>query len=148
MVDADREFLAALYASTRDEELRAVDWSEEDKARFLRQQFEAQDRHYREHYPGASLDVICDAEAPVGRLYVYRTPAEVRLMDIALVPAYRGQGIGSRLVADLLAGAAAERQKVTLHVEPWNPAKRLYDRLGFRVLEERGAYVFMELPAP
>jgi GNAT superfamily N-acetyltransferase len=148
VTEADRDFLTTLYASTREEELRAVPWSAEQRAAFLRQQFDAQDLHYREHYPGATLDVICDDGAPIGRFYVYRTQSEVRLMDIILAPEHCGRGIGSRLLEGLFAEAARAGQKVTLHVVPWSRSRGLYERLGFRVVEQRGAYLFMERPAP
>jgi ribosomal protein S18 acetylase RimI-like enzyme len=140
----DREFLAELYASTREEELLAVDWSADAKRGFLRQQFEAQDLHYRAHYPGAAFDVIAVGEQAIGRLYLYRSVREIRLMDISLLPAWRNRGLGTQLVREVLAEAQRQGQLVTLHVEPWNPAKRLYQRLGFRFVELRGAYEFLE----
>lgn len=146
--EADRDFLLALYASTREEELRVVPWSEEERAAFLRQQFDAQDLHYREHYPGATLDVICDDGVPIGRFYVYRGGSELRLMDIALAVPACGRGIGTRLLEELLAEAALARKPVTLHVLPWSRSRGLYERLGFRPVEQRGAYLFMERPAP
>lgn len=148
VAESDRDFLLTLYASTREEELRAVPWSAEERSAFLRQQFDAQDLHYREHYPGATLDVVCDDGVPIGRFYVYRTASEVRLMDIGLVPEHCGRGIGSRLLEELLAEAGRVEKKVTLHVLPWSRSMGLYQRLGFRGVEQRGAYLFMERPAP
>ena len=148
VADSDRDFLLALYGSTREEELRAVPWSADERAAFLRQQFDAQDQHYREHYPGATLDVVCEDGLPIGRFYVYRSGSEVRLMDIALAAAACGRGIGSRLLEALLAEAALAGKPVTLHVLPWSRSRGLYERLGFRPVEQRGAYLFMERPAP
>jgi len=70
--DGDRDFLLRVYASTREEELRLVDWSTEQKAAFVRMQFEAQDSYYREHYASAAFDVIEVDGEPAGRLYVAR----------------------------------------------------------------------------
>jgi len=61
-----------------------------------------------------------------------------------LMPAQRGQGIGSSLLAAVVAEADAEVLPVRLHVEPWSPAKRLYERLGFRTLQVNGIYELME----
>lgn len=140
----DRPFLFSVYAATREEELADVGWSAEERESFLRQQFEAQDHHYRENYPGASLSVVERAGEPIGRLYVARWPAEIRIMDIALLPGHRGRRIGSGLLSELLAEGAASSRRVTIHVEAFNPARRLYERMGFRPAGERGVYVFME----
>ena len=142
--EADRDFLAELYAGTREEELRPVEWPTEAKRAFLRQQFEAQDVHYRQHYIGAAFDVITDGDRPIGRLYVHRSSREIRMMDVALVPDWQNRGLGSAIVRGLLEAGRREGRVVTLHVEPWNPAKRLYERLGFRFVELRGAYEFLE----
>src|SRR5256885_10223779 len=95
---ADEEFLFEVYASTRTEELAVTGWSEEQRQSFLRTQFQAQDKHYRENYPGAELNLILVNGAKAGRLYVHRRPKEIRIMDIALLPSYRGRGIGTTLL--------------------------------------------------
>ncbi len=119
-------------------------WSEQQKHVFLRQQFEAQDRHYRAHYTHASFDVIVAAGEPVGRLYVARWPEEIRLIDVALLPERRGGGVGTAVLADLQREAAASAKPLRIHVERYNRALRLYERLGFRVIEDRGVYLFLE----
>lgn len=142
--DDDLEFTARLYASTREEELRPVDWSDEQKTAFLRQQFDAQRIHYRQHYDAAEYSIILDDGVPVGRLYIHRQPDDVRLMDIALTPDHRGRGIGEMLVKRIMDAAAAEGKTVSIHVETFNPAMRLYERLGFRQIDTYGVYHLME----
>jgi GNAT superfamily N-acetyltransferase len=142
--DADRDFLFRLYASTREEELRLVDWTDERKETFLRQQFAAQDLHYRENYPGAQRDIILIAGQPAGRLYIHRGSDEIRLMDIALVPEFRGAGLGTQLIQDVLAEGERVGKPVTIHVEVFNPARRLYERLGFTNKVDKGVYWLME----
>lgn len=139
----DQGFLEALYASTRENELAPVPWPEEAKRDFLAQQFQLQDRHYRQAYVGADLLLIERDARPIGRVYVHRGRREIRLMDIALIPAERGHGIGTALMLELMDEARDAALDITLHVEPDNPAKRLYERLGFRTLENRGVYDFM-----
>jgi ribosomal protein S18 acetylase RimI-like enzyme len=141
----DREFLADVYASTRTEELSVLDWPEEQKHSFLRMQFDAQDAYYREVYPKALLQVITTDGRAIGRLYTVRLADEIRLIDIALLPAYRGGGIGSKLVKDVTEDARRSGLAVRLHVEPWNPAKRLYEGFGFRVVSAGPVYELMEL---
>jgi ribosomal protein S18 acetylase RimI-like enzyme len=141
---SDRDFLLHVYASTREEELAPVPWTDAEKAAFIEQQFEAQDRHYREHYAGASLDVVEWDGAPAGRLYVARWSDEIRIIDIALLPEFRGRGIGTRLLRGLLDEAARARRRVSIHVEKHNPALQLYARLGFAPVADRGVYLLME----
>jgi ribosomal protein S18 acetylase RimI-like enzyme len=141
---ADREFLLELYASTREEELAQVEWADGAKAAFLEHQFSAQDRHYRSNYPAATLDVIEVDGERAGRLYVYRGEDDIRIMDIAVAPAFRGRGIGTGLVEALMAEARASGRTLSIHVEAQNPARSLYDRLGFMPVGEHGVYVLME----
>jgi GNAT superfamily N-acetyltransferase len=140
----DEEFLCRVYASTRAEELAAVPWDEAHKDAFLRAQFAAQHRWYAEHYTGASHDIVLVGGEPAGRLYVHRGEAEIRIMDIALLPAHRGNGIGTALLLDLLSEADAAGKRLTVHVERVNPALRLYERIGFTVAEDKGVYLFLE----
>lgn len=144
--DADLSFLLRLYASTRAEELAAVDWPAEQRDAFVRQQFEAQHAWYREQYVGASFDVVEVEGEPVGRLYVARWERAVRIVDVSLLPEWRGRGIGSRLLGALLAEADAVGKPVSIHVERFNPALRLYDRLGFALSEDKGVYLLLERP--
>ena len=141
----DMELLFRVYRSTREEELAmVVDWTAEQKDAFVRQQFEAQHAWYQEHYEGAQFDVILVDGQPAGRLYVHRRPNEIRLVDITLLPEYRKGGFGTSILRDLLAEGEAAGKPVTIHVEIYNPAMRLYERLGFRPIEERGPYRLME----
>ncbi len=140
----DRQFLFSVYAASRAEEMaQLVDWDEAQREQFLRFQFEAQDRHYREHYPDARFDVVqLDGDA-IGRLYLDWRAGELRIMDIALLPEWRGRRIGRRLMEDALAAATERGAFVSLHVERDNPARQLYQRLGFRDIEEVSFYMLM-----
>ena len=143
---SDRALLYAVYASTRTEELAVVPWNDAQKAAFLRMQFDAQDRHYREHYPAAAYLVIEDGGQPAGRLYVARSANEIRILDIALLPEYRSRGIGGGLLRELLAEGDRDGKVIVLHVEQENRAQQLYERLGFRRVEDVGVYYRMERP--
>ena len=141
---ADRPFVARVYAATRDEELAQVDWPPAERDRFVAQQFEAQRAYYLEHYPDAEFSIVELGEEPVGRLYVERRPTEIRLMDISILPAARGRGAGGALVADLVEESRRSGKPLTIHVERFNRALSLYQRLGFAVKEDRGVYLFLE----
>ena len=141
--EADLPFMAALYASTRREELAPVPWSEADKRAFLAQQFEAQHRHYAEHYPYAARWIVERKGEPIGRLYLDALEGELRIVDIALVEAARGEGLGTAVLRDVMDAAARGRLAVGIHVETTNPAMTLYRRLGFARIENKGVYDLM-----
>jgi GNAT superfamily N-acetyltransferase len=140
----DAELLYRIYASTREDELAVVPWEPAQKEAFLRMQFAAQDRYYHATFPAASYDLIVSGEEVLGRLYVDRGEAAWLVLDIALLPGHRGRGIGARLLTDVLAEAGAAAKPVQVHVERFNPAQRLYDRLGFRQIADEGVYLRLE----
>ena len=146
--DGDRGFLFDVYASTRAEEVGAVGWPAELQDAFLRQQFEAQHHHYRTYYPEAEWLVIERGGEPVGRLYFEEWPSQFRIIDIALLPASRGGGIGRAILEDMLAMAAGRGKAASIHVEKNNRAMALYRRLGFATVEDKGVYALMEWRAP
>jgi ribosomal protein S18 acetylase RimI-like enzyme len=141
--DADIAFLMRLYASTRAEELAPVPWSAEQKAAFLAQQFDAQRRHYRA-YADCAFDVIEKNGEPAGRLYLQAQPSRLHIVDVALLPAWRGHGVGAMLLEGLQAAGRACGKGVSTFVERFNPALRLYRRLGFAEIADHGVYLEME----
>ena len=144
--ERDRDFLYAVYEGTRAEEMAMVDWSAAETAAFLRMQFEAQHKHYMEHYASSAFDLLLDPEtdAPIGRLYLDRREKEFRIVDIALLPDWRRLGIGGALLRSILDEAGRAGKAVSIHVESNNPAMGLYERLGFRHIDTNGVYHLME----
>jgi GNAT superfamily N-acetyltransferase len=142
----DEAFLRRVYADVRAPELALVAWSDAEKQAFCDMQYTLQDRHYREHYPGARFLVIEAGGNPVGRLIVQRTARELRLMDIALITMRRGQGIGGSLIRELLAEADRDDLAVVLYVEQANPVRVFYEQLGFVCDGEAGLYRRMVRP--
>ena len=142
--DSDLPFLFDVYGSTRVEELAQTDWPLEMKVQFLQQQFAAQHEHYQRHYPDAEWLVIMRESDSVGRLYVEEWPSQIRLIDIAILPAFRRFGFGSAILSDLRDWASEKSKPLTIHVEKSNPARSLYDRMGFVFLQENGVYDLLE----
>jgi ribosomal protein S18 acetylase RimI-like enzyme len=139
--ESDGDFLRALFASTRARELAFLRGGAA-RALFLDLQFKAQRESYRHSYPQATDAIIEVGGAAAGRLYVDRADAGLHLIDIALLPEYRGRGIGTALLRALLAEAAQANGKLTLSVAASNPAQRLYERLGFKTVGSDGVYLY------
>lgn len=144
----DEDFLLAVYASTRREEVALWGWDAEKQAGFLRMQFSMQRQSYELQFPGADQRLILTDGHRAGRLILHRTPTEIRVVDIALLPEYRGAGIGTRVIQGLQAEAAAAHLPLRLSVDKSNPARRLYERLGFRLIGENESRFAMEWRDP
>jgi ribosomal protein S18 acetylase RimI-like enzyme len=148
--ESDLGFLIDLYTEFRWAELAPVGWPDVTKREFLANQCRLQRKHYEANYPGAELllverttDGATEAPVPVGRVYIHCGHDEYRLMDILLRQELRGTGVGTTLLRALMEHAQQCQAGITLHVEPDNPAQRLYHRLGFTLLEQRGVYDFL-----
>ena len=139
----DREFLFRLYASTRQAEMAVVPWTHEEKEAFIWMQFEAQRRDYHLNYKAASFQIVLVNDEVAGRLYLDRRANEIRIIDITLLPKWRGLGIGSHLLGEVLAEGQGRRLPVSIHVERSNPALHLYKRLGFQKVSAYGIYWLM-----
>jgi ribosomal protein S18 acetylase RimI-like enzyme len=148
--EADMPLLQRIYASTRAAEMAAVPWDAAAKSAFVQMQFDAQHKHYSRHYADAQF---CVAEAgagalcvPVGRLYVWRRPGAIHVVEITILPEFRQRGYGTQLLQTLQreAAEAGGACVVSIHVEHGNPALSLYQRLGFQKISENGMHDLME----
>lgn len=143
----DQALMARVYASTREDELSVVPFSDEQRVAFLAHQFAAQSAHLAQHYADASFDVIEVDGEDAGRLIVWRSQQVIAVVDIALLPEYRGRGIGTGLMQAILDEADTTGAKIVLHVESFNRAQGLYARLGFHQVGTDGVYFKMERPS-
>ncbi|HUX86478.1 MAG TPA: GNAT family N-acetyltransferase [Chloroflexota bacterium] len=140
----DTPFLFRVYASTRADELAAVGWDTSQQDAFLRMQFKLQTEGYRQQFPDARYEIVLHDGYLAGRIIVARNNNEIRLIDLALLPEHRGLGIGSALIASLQAEAVQFDKPLRLHVEVFNRARRLYERLGFIPIEMGAVYLELE----
>lgn len=140
---SDQEFFYRTFASTRAAEVALTGWSAEQQESFLRMQFEAQRRGYLMQTPDAQYWVIRQDGIAVGRMIVDRTPNDIHLIDIGLLPEFRGRGIGSALMTAIMQEAKQEQKDVRLFVERFNSALHWYERLGFKVIS--GEEIYLEM---
>ena len=145
VTDDDDQFLLSLYASTREQELSQVEWAEGQRESFLRWQFDVQRQEYSARFPDAAYHVILVDGRPAGRIWVGTDDVQVRLLDIALLPEFQNRGVGSALLHRLM-DQAAKAGKVLRHMVFMlnSDAHRFYERLGFTVIDDLGAYRHME----
>lgn len=145
---SDEPFLLRLYASTRDEELAFLAANPAQAQAFVQMQFNFQKMSYDAQYPAADRTIILSGEREIGRMIVDRTESEHHFIDIALLPEFRGRGIGGALLGELQQEAARDGKGMRLSVRQNNPARRLYERMGFSITGEDGVYFFMNWSPP
>lgn len=127
-VPSDEDFFLKLYYSTREQEMEAGGLPEEEREKFVTFQYNARKQHYDQFYKGAVDQVVMSDKTPIGRLLVQTTEKEIIVVTIELLAEYRGKGIGSQLMKDLLVTATVP---VNLHVLQYGGPIELYKRLGF-----------------
>ncbi len=141
----DESFLYELYANTRLEEVTNWGWDERTIDGFLRMQWMAQRQSYQLQYPNLRQQLVLVQAQQAGRVLTCAAERALILVDISLLPEYRGQGIGTKLIQAVQQEAAERRQSVQLSVLHDNPAaKRLYERLGFKVTGDSDTRCQME----
>ncbi|MEY2583120.1 MAG: hypothetical protein QOE09_2969 [Ilumatobacteraceae bacterium] len=139
-VAADTDFEHALYASTRDD-LRPLGPEVFDG--LVGMQFRAQTMSIRLDHPNAERKIVLVDNTPVGRLILDGTGGHIEVIDVALLPQYRGHGIGTSIMRGVLAQADRMGRAIRLHVEKQSRAVRLYERLGFVICGDIGMYFAM-----
>jgi ribosomal protein S18 acetylase RimI-like enzyme len=140
----DEPFLFELYVSTRLLEVAAWGWDETAVNTFLKMQWAAQRRSYETQYPDATHHLIQYNDHPAGRIMVCNSPTEFILIDISLLPQFHNQGMGSTVIQSIQNEAQKAVKPIRLSVLKHNPARRLYERLGFREISDNELYEFME----
>jgi GNAT superfamily N-acetyltransferase len=145
----DDPFLLELYGSTRADELGQVEWAEGQKEIFVRWQFDLQRTEYDARFPDARYQVVLINGEPAGRMWVGEDDEQIRLLDIALLPKFQRRGAGTLLLCDLMKEATSAGKLLRHMVFVLNnDAHRFYERLGFVVIEDLGAYKHMEFRPP
>ncbi len=141
----DDGFLLSVYESTRDEELAQVEWQPGHREAFLKWQFDLQRREYDARFPEAEYYVVTINDEPAGRIWIGEDERQIRLLDIALLPQFQNRGAGTALLGWLIGKAKASAKPLRHMVFMLNSdAHRFYERLGFAVIEDLGAYKHME----
>jgi GNAT superfamily N-acetyltransferase len=144
VASGDEEFLFVVYAGSRGDDLRGLGWDEERITEFLRMQYVAQHRFLESEYHRADDRVVLLNGEGIGRVLVERSDDEIRGIDIALLPEFRNQGIGTWLITQLQSEATRARKPLRIQVIRFSPAVTLLERLGFSRTSETGTHYQME----
>lgn len=142
--EKDHAFIEKVYRSTREEELKLTDWTELQKRAFVLMQLKAQLSGYKTKFPGTVFQIIMYKKKPAGRFYTWENENEIRIIDITLLQQFRGKGIGTFLLDDLIKRSNKIQKIISLHVLPSNPAMSLYRRMGFIHIKNNGLHYYME----
>lgn len=131
MHDDDAMLLFELYASARTEELSRTGWATPQQRSFFRMQAQIQEKHYSRHYDHLDRRTICINGFSAGRLLVDRPASGYTVVDIGLLPTFRGRGVGTLLLHWILEESEAAQVPLTIELAKDSPALRLVERLGF-----------------
>lgn len=143
----DEAFLFNLYASSRGDDLRQLEWEEQRINEFLKLQFEAQQRFLENEYRRPDDRIVLMNGEAIGRVLVERRDHEIRGVDVALLPEFRNKGIGSWLITQIQSEASRARKPLRIQVIRFSPAVALLERLGFVRTSETGTHFQMEWQA-
>ena len=147
--DDDQAFRFELFCQSRPAEFALLRLEPAAMEQLMRFQFQAQTTSYRASFPSARFDIIELDQTPVGRIVVDRPGHEIHIVDHAIVPPLRNQGLGTTIMKALMDEADRARLKVRLMVASTNdPSMRLYLRLGFVPIATEPLYIEMQWPAP
>ena len=130
---ADRDFIFRLFATNTAMQMGALSWEETQRDPLVEMQFRAQEQFHRTQLPDADHQLVVYGDRPVGRMIVIRTEESIHLADIALLPEYQRQGIGTELMRRLQEEAKAQSLPITAHVFMMSPAVHFYQKLGFTI---------------
>jgi GNAT superfamily N-acetyltransferase len=96
---------------------------------------------FRQHLPWQRFKIITINETSVGAACVLETPDFIVIEMMMIEPEFQRRGIGSNFVARLLDHARSEGRGAKLRVIKVNPARKMYERLGFEVIgDDAGTY--------
>jgi ribosomal protein S18 acetylase RimI-like enzyme len=131
--EADSDFLYRLKRACLKEYVTAIwGWDEAQ-----------QRRRFDNTFDPAASEIVVAFGRDVGQYSVEVLPGEIYLSGLYVLPAYQRQGLGSRILGDLLATARRLECQVRLQVLVDNPARNLYKRLGFRVANRTETHYIM-----
>lgn len=144
VITSDETFLFETFISTNINKFLPLALSEERLIELLRMQYEAQKTSYQNRFPQALHEIVILQGLRVGRIMTGIENESLHLIDISLLPNFRGQGYGTQLLRELQSYAMNHKIPITLQVAQENPAKYLYEKCGFKMINNIIPYITMK----
>jgi ribosomal protein S18 acetylase RimI-like enzyme len=133
----DEAFLFRLFAEDSADQLAASGIPELQVQKLVEMQYRGRRTTYAARYPQAENRILITADGKAGgRVLIDRKPAPWHIVDIGVLAADRGKGLATRAIEECQAQCRKAQMRLELQVNPDNPARRLYERLGFRAIQE------------
>ncbi len=139
----DSAFILELYASTSEAELLSLGWTLAKQRTFIIMQAQTEEWNRARLYPGLERLTICVDGVPAGRMLISISESVLHVVDLSLLPQYRGHGIGTQLLGEIMVEARAARIPLQVKVHKESQAVRFFERLGFGTPVPDG--LFLEL---
>jgi ribosomal protein S18 acetylase RimI-like enzyme len=141
----DQAFRYRLFCRSRPPEWDMVQLDPKMREQLMQHQFAAQTKGYLTQFPKARFDIIELDGEPIGRIVVDRPGGVLNIVDQAIVPHLRNNGIGTAIMRALMDEAVERAIPVRLMVGSSNdPSLRLYLRLGFVPIATTPMYIELE----
>lgn len=144
----DQEFLYRLFAETNANTFEAAGLDRQQIDSLLRMQFQAQHQQYQQSFPNSEDFVIESGRECVGRLWLCEHEPDFRIVDIRLLRDFQNRGIGSQVIRHCIQQAETQRKDLRLSVANNNPARHIYERLGFQGQQTNGIQLEMVYLCP
>jgi len=140
--EGDQDFRYRLFCASQGPEFALLAPAAFEQV--MTQQFHAQTLSYLSQFPQASFDIIELSGEGVGRMVVDRPGPVLHIVDQAIVPRWRGRGIGTAIVRALMDEAKAAGVPVRIEASQGDPLLPFYRRLGFIPDETVALYTRLE----
>ena len=134
----DVDFLYAMHVATMKEYVDQT-WGWDDAF---------QESVFQKNYVPAEIRVVTFEGKNVGMISLEEREEDIFLRAIEILPSHQGQGIGARIVQQIITETASKQKPVLLYVLKVNPTKGLYERLGFSAIEETDTHFIMKISLP
>ena len=139
-----KDFLLQLFKECRQDLALVGNLTEKQKDNFILQQFTIEQEQLSKVYPDAEFNIVMFNEKPVGRFYIYHGKLLNHIVEIGLLEAYRGLGIGKKIINMAIENALKNGKNVSLQVAWFNQgAHNFYEKLGFKTIENNGVFCEM-----
>jgi len=108
-----------------------------------------QDQALRKWFNPAKVKIIQDINKEIGIVVVIHRQKDIFFESISIIPGYQKQGLGTKIIKNIIDEAKKKQMPIVLQVLKTNhKAKKLYERLGFKVYDDKNEHFYLKLDLP